>query len=113
MDETEAATDIPLRVQSPSTVIGIPPPSLAERQGARDIRSDIDVADYLDAAKVKAKPAFDTLGRGEMLADARTGRNRRDALVGIGVPDWNQSLTATFTWHNLSPPLGRSVGMLC
>jgi len=70
------------------------------------------VADYLDAAKVKAKRVFDTLGRGEMLADARMGRNRRDALVGLGVADGNQCLTATFTWHNLTPPLGRSVGIL-
>ena len=62
---------------------------------------------------VKTKPVFNTLGRDEMLADARTGRNRRDALVGLGVADGNQCLTATFKWHNLSPPLGRGVGMLC
>jgi hypothetical protein len=32
---------------------------------------------------VKTKLVFNTLGRDEMLADARTGRNRRDAFVGI------------------------------
>jgi hypothetical protein len=32
---------------------------------------------------VKAKPVFDTLGRGEMLADARAGWNRRDALLAL------------------------------
>jgi hypothetical protein len=59
----------------------------------------------LAAAKVKAKPVFDTLGRGEMLADARPGRIRCDTLVGLGVADGNQSLTAPFTRHNLFPPL--------
>ena len=44
------------------------------------------VADYLNAAKAKAKPVFDTLSRGEMLADARTGGNRR-ARVGLGIAD--------------------------
>jgi hypothetical protein len=34
-------------------------------------------------------PVFNTLGRDEMLADARTGRNRRNALVGAGVADGN------------------------
>jgi hypothetical protein len=53
---------------------------------------------------VKTKPVFNTLGRDEMLADAGTGRNRRDALVGLGVADGNQCLTTTFTWHSLSPP---------
>ena len=38
---------------------------------------------------VKTKPVFNTLGRDEMLADARTGRNRRNALVGPGVADGN------------------------
>ena len=62
---------------------------------------------------VKTKPVFNPLGRDEMLADAGAGRNRRDALVGLGVADGNQGLAATFKWHNLSPPLGRGVGMLC
>jgi hypothetical protein len=40
----------------------------------------------LAAAMVKTKPVFNTLGRDEMLADAGTGRNRRDALVGLALP---------------------------
>jgi hypothetical protein len=38
---------------------------------------------------------------GEMLADARVGRNGGDALVGLGVADRNQGLAATFACRAL------------
>jgi len=53
-----------------------------------------------DAGLLTHRELDDALGltmmAGEMLADARTGRNGRDARVGLGVADGNQSLAATF-----------------